>query len=230
MMMSHAARLTLLVLALVVVLFFATGAYADGFSITFTGSPVPSGAYAGDSVSGTLDVVASPDGLGDGGFLASSITDGTLTFTVGGTSTPYTEDGLVPLDPSSPSPSDPSNSAFYICDTPTCYHYWGYDNLLYPGTPDLSDGLLFYLTGVTEPVELFCSSSGTCDVGVWLNGADNGNDPYDAGFEYLPVTMQEQDNSVPEPSTLLLLTSGLGLLTLAGVARRIRLPRSADLA
>jgi hypothetical protein len=228
--MSHVARSTVSILALAVVLCFATAANADDFTITFTGTPVPSGTYAGDSVSGTLDVVASPDGLGDGGFLATSISDGTLTFTVGSTATPYTEDGLVPLDPSSPSPSDPANSAYYICDTSTCYHYWGYDNLLYPGTPDLVDGLLFDLVGVSEPVLLFCSSSGACDVGVYVGGS-TGNDPYDPAFEYLPVTMQEQDNSVvPEPSSLLLLGSGLGFLMLAGFRRRTGFAKSADLA
>jgi hypothetical protein len=113
--MSHVARLTVSVLALVIILLFATGAYADSFSIVFTGSPVSSGAYAGDSISGSLDVVASPDGLGDGGFLASSITDGSVTLTAGSTVT-YTEDGLVPLNPSSPSPSNPAYDAYYICE------------------------------------------------------------------------------------------------------------------
>lgn len=226
--MSHAARLTLSVLALVVVLFFATSAYADSsVTITFTGTPVASGAYAGFSASGNLEGTFTPDGLGDGGDVVTSLTSGSVAISYGSSSTAYTENGLVPLDPASPSPSNPAYDAYYICDTPTCFHYWGYDNLLYPGTPDLSDGLLFFLTGITEPVELFCSNAGVCDLGVWLDGADNGNDPYDAGFEYLPVTIQETTNA-PEPSTLLLL--GLGMLMLAGFGRRTWLARSADLA
>src|SRR5579863_7071987 len=105
MQMSHVARSAASVLALVVVLIFATGAYADDFTITVTGSPVPSGAYAGYSVSGTLDATATPDGLGDGGYLVTSLTGGSMTFSY--LSTPfatYAENGLVPLDPSSPDP------------------------------------------------------------------------------------------------------------------------------
>ena len=39
--MSPVARWTVSVLALIVALFFATGVYADDFTITFTGTPVP---------------------------------------------------------------------------------------------------------------------------------------------------------------------------------------------
>src|ERR1700689_514568 len=148
MKMSHVARLTLSVLALVVVLLFATGVYADDFTITITGTAVPSGAYAGDSISGTLDVVASPDSLGDGGFLVSSITDGSVTLTNGSTSSTYAENGLVPLGAPG-SYVDPRYSG-YVYDFPTCtscFHYFGYDNLLYPGTSDPIDGLLLYLSG-----------------------------------------------------------------------------------
>jgi len=209
------ARLAVPVLAVVAVLLFATGTRADSFTITISGTPITSGAYAGDSVSGTLDVIAAPDGLGDGGFVATSITSGSLTFTDGSTSTDAVT-GLVPLDPSSPSPFAAGYDAYYICDTASCYHYWGYDNLLYPGTPDLSDALLFTVNGKDEPVELFCSSTGTCGLGVWLDYANNGNDPYDSGFEYYSVTLTEVPTA-PEPSSLLLL--GLGLLALLGLGR-----------
>jgi hypothetical protein len=226
--MSYLARGGACLLAAAFALLFTTGVRADDLTITITGSPVTSGAYAGESVSGSLDVAASPDSLGDGGLLVTSITGGSLTFTTGSTSTTDSESGLVPLTDGA---VDPRYSGYvydyFICDSPSCFHYWSYDNLLYPGTPDLSDGLLFTLTGVSEPVELFCSSSGTCDLGLFVGSG--GNDPYDSGFEYFPVTVALTE-PVLEPSSLLLLGMGLCLLIVASFSRRAWFERSGEVA
>jgi len=247
MQMSLAARSTISVLAVVVVLLFATGAYADSvFTMTFTGSDVSSGAYSGFSVSGTLDGTVTPDGLGDCGYLVTSLTDGSLTFSYG--SVPYAtyaETGLV--SPGAPGSSLDSRSVAGsnpIYDYPTeagntcggCNDYDAYDDILFPGASPSLDywGLLFNTNGFDEPVDLFCSSSpivslpAGCYLSVWLDGTRNGNDPYDSGYEYLPVTIQE--TAVPEPSSLSLLGAGLGFLMLAGFGRRAWLARSADLA
>src|SRR5271166_2497542 len=143
--MSHVARLAVSVLAVFVVLLFAAGAHADSYTITFFGT-----APDGTSVSGTLDITATPDGHGDGGFSVTSITSGSLNLE--GSS--FTVSGLTPLD-GSPSPTYPGYDAYYI--TPG-YHYYDYDNLVYPGTTESVDSVLFY-AGLGEPALLYCSTS-----------------------------------------------------------------------
>jgi hypothetical protein len=84
-------------------------------------------------------------------------------------------------------------------------------------------GVLFNVDGLDEPVDLDCSTDPTspiapgCYIGVWLDGARNGNDPFDRGYELLPVTLTTEVTTAPEPSSLLLL--GLGLLALLGFGR-----------
>ncbi len=233
--MLRLARLAVSVLAVVVVLLFATGTRADSFTITFSGTDVSSGAYAGISASGTLVGTDTPDGLGDGGNLVTSLTGGSLTFAY--LSSPYATGsvtGVVPLgapgttlDPRSVAGSNP------IYDDPTeagntcsyCNDYDAYDNILSPGASPPLDywGVLFNVAGLDEPVDLFCSTDPPspvapgCYVSVWLDGTRNGNDPFDSGYEYLPVTLTTEVTTAPEPSSLLLL--GLGLLALLALGR-----------
>lgn len=220
--MTHSARFVMSLFAAAFLLLFAAGANADSFTITLNGT-----APDGTSVSGTLNLTAVPDGLGDGGFSVTSITSGSLNLEGGS----YTVSGLTPLD-GSPSPSNSAFDAFYICAFPpsNCgFHYFGYNNLLFPTTGPLTTGLLFY-AGLGEPAELYCSTLTSCDLAVWVGGStsvlqglfpNGGNNPPDAGFEDYAVTAGESEShTVPEPSTLLL--SGLGLLALTGISRRAR--------
>jgi hypothetical protein len=225
MKMSHVARLTLSVSALVVVLFFATGAYADSFTVDFSGT-----APDGTAVSGTLDLNATNDG--GGVFSVTSITAGSLTLE--GSSD--TVSGLTPLD-GIPSPSDPAFDAYYMCTS--CDHYFGYDNLLFPtASPLVDDGGLLFNAGLGEPSDLYCASSSACFLGVWI-GPDSvlaglfpngGNNTVDPEFEDYSVTLSQPAQSTPEPSSLLLLGVGLGLLIFAGFRHRGRFVGSADLA
>jgi hypothetical protein len=222
------ARVAGPVLALAAVLLFATGAFADSFTLTFSGT-----APDGTSVSGTLDLTATAEG--GGAFAVTSITDGSLTLE--GSS--YTVSGVTPLD-GSPSPENPAYDAYYMCDSPVCgYHYFGYDDLVFPSASDVVDdgGLLFY-AGLGQPADLYCSSSGSCYLGVWIGSGSvlhslfpsGGNNTVDPDFEDYAVTISESSSSVPEPSTSLLLGVGLALLMMAGFGRRVRLASSPGLA
>jgi hypothetical protein len=146
---------------------------------------------------------------------------------------------VTPLD-GSPSPENPAYDAYYMCDSPVCgYHYFGYDDLVFPSASDVVDdgGLLFY-AGLGQPADLYCSSSGSCYLGVWIGSGSvlhslfpsGGNNTVDPDFEDYAVTISESSSSVPEPSTSLLLGVGLALLMMAGFGRRARLASSPGLA
>ena len=211
--MTQITRLTVLVFSVFVVLFFATGAYADSFTLTYSGT-----APDGSAVSGSLNFTASPDGLGDGGFLVTAISSGSLTLE--GSS--YSVSGLTPLN-GSPSPTQPDYDAYYM--TPG-YHYDGYNNRVYPGTSQPVDSLLFF-AGLGQPANLYCRAGQPCYLGIWIGQGsviqnlfpNGGNNPPDNAFENDTITFQ-QGSSVPEPSTQVLLGSGLGLLLLTAFGRR----------
>jgi hypothetical protein len=195
---------------------FTSNVQADSLTYSISGT-----APDGTAISGTFTFTASPDGLGDGGFPVSAITNGSLTLE----GSNYTVTGLTPLD-GDPAPLGVGD-AYYMGPG---YHYFSYDNILFPTASEPFDGsgLLFY-AGLGQPADLYCLSGGTCKLGVWISQGsvlsglfpNGGNNTVDPAYEDYTIKVTENSTpSVPEPSSVLLLGAGLGLLVLAGFTRR----------
>jgi hypothetical protein len=190
----------------------------SSFTYTFTGT-----APDGTAVAGTFNFTATPDGLGDGGYSVTGVTNSSLTLE-GST---YAVSGITPLD-GSPSPTWPGLDAYYI--TPG-YHYFSYNDIIYPGTSDVD---VLFTAGLGQPVGLFCDDdpSETCGLGVWVGPGstleslfpDGGNNPPDNGFEAYTITSSNvvatPPTTAPEPSSLFLLVMAMfGLVWLKLVGR-----------
>src|ERR1700722_6541992 len=128
--MIRVARSTVTVLAAIFLsLLFAQGAHAAGFTLT----------YSGPNVSGTIFLVATPNGEGTFTVISASgsPTLGPLTQAVS---------GVIPL-------TDGSLSRFYIGTTGS---YFGYDNQIKPGSsPLLGGGLLVTFAGGPSPILIY---------------------------------------------------------------------------
>jgi hypothetical protein len=178
-------KFSLALLALATALAISPAALADNFTFSFTSLVPPNGVFGYGAVSGTLDTVEVSPGLYE-------ITSGTIDI-IGGTNTYVTGTGALVAAPGakSTSPDTSPLGGFY------------YDDLLYMADPAQeldTNGLLFNVDGV--------------EVNIYGNG-DAGN-TYSAQ-EYTGTTWSEPINvgdfnatsAVPEPSSLLLLGTGL---------------------
>ena len=165
--MIRVARSTVTVLAAIFLsLLFAEGAHAAGFTLT----------YSGPNVSGTIFLVATPNG--DGTFTvisaSGSQTLGPLTQAVS---------GVIPL-------TDGSLSRFYIGTTGS---YFGYDNQIKPGSsPVLGGGLLVTFAGGPSPILIYYDGTGYYGSGIGYEesiyvGSDGNNAP-DSAFEVYTIT------------------------------------------
>ena len=192
------------VFAAVALLLFAGRAHAAGFTLT----------YSGPTVTGTIFLNATPNG--DGTFTVTSAS-GSQTFN----GVAQTVTGVVPL-------IDGSLSRFYIGE----YHYFGYDNLLMPGSFPVFDtvgGLLLTFSGVPEPVVIYYDGTGRYGDGIGYQegfyvGSD-GNDLLDSAFTEYPITsltLQAQSVALLDPVLTLFLpttstiTSDLSTLASSG--------------
>lgn len=176
----------------------ATGAYADSVDITWS--------ISGTGVSGGGTMMATNEGAGE--YLVTQMTGNLL---IGGTG------GAVSLTPYTGAPG-----TFGVDPT----GLYDYDNLVFPSSsPELDPyGLVFSVAGFANPLNLCggSNSSVTCIEGpsnylVWDTGtAGPGNSLGYSGYNAYQVTFSD---SVPEPSTMLLLGTGSGLLGLMAMTR-----------
>jgi pimeloyl-ACP methyl ester carboxylesterase len=165
--MIQAARSMVTVLAAIFLsLLFAAAADAAGFTIT----------YSGPAVSGTITVIATPNG--DGTFTVISAS-GSQNFN----GITQTVTGIIPL-------TDGANSRFYFSQ----YSYDGYDNQLMPAAATAVDvyGLLLTFSGVNGPVLIDYDPDNRYGDGVGYQegfyvGSD-GNDSLDSSFTNYPIT------------------------------------------
>src|SRR5580698_1827253 len=165
--MIRVARSTVTVLAAIfLTLLLAGSTYAAGFTIT----------YSGPNLSGSVSVIATPNG--DGTFTvisaSGSQTLGPLTQAVS---------GVIPL-------TDGSLSRFYIG---TGGSYFGYDNQIKPGSsPVLGVGLLVTFAGGPSPILIYYDGTGYYGSGIGYEesiyvGSDGNNAP-DSAFEVYTIT------------------------------------------
>lgn len=152
-------------------LLFAEGAHAAGFTLT----------YSGPNVSGTIFLVATPNG--DGTFTVISASG---SQTLGGQTLAVS--GVIPL-------VDGSLSRYYY---PGDNHYANYENLLAPGAfpvfpgANNTNGLLITFAGNPLPIEVYYDSTGYYGSGIGYEEAvyvgSDGNNAPDSAFEVYTIT------------------------------------------
>jgi pimeloyl-ACP methyl ester carboxylesterase len=207
--MIHVARSMVTVLAAIFLsLLFAEGAHAAGFTLT----------YSGPNVSGTIFLVATPNG--DGTFTVISATG---SQTLGGQTLAVS--GVIPL-------VDGSLSRYYY---PGDNHYSNYENQLAPGALPVfpgannTNGLLITFAGNPLPIDVYYDSTGYYGSGIGYEEAvyvgSDGNNAPDSAFEVYTITsLTLQQPSVafldPVPSlftpTTSSITSDLNTLATGG--------------
>ena len=135
--------------------------------------------YSGPTFSGNMILTATPNGDGTFTAIAASgsqaVNGGTLTLSGSGVIAPTACCG--------------ANSRFYIGDTGS---YDGYDDLLFPASSPVIDGLLLTFSGVPDPVLIFYDSTGKYGDGIGYQEGfyvgSGGNNLLDPAFTDYPIT------------------------------------------